>query len=92
MSCCFLCCITDSSRVVNLLRLSLSYIDLDIYNSSEFSHLKNLNDPKYRIICADLIKLGVLPVFLWMQDLNEVVFNYLLVNSSKLAPKKIKFK
>jgi hypothetical protein len=28
-------------RVVNLLRLSLSYIDLDIYNSSEFSHLKN---------------------------------------------------
>lgn len=28
-------------RVVNLLRLSLSYIDLDIYNSSEFSHLQN---------------------------------------------------
>jgi hypothetical protein len=28
-------------RVVNLLRLSLSYIDLDIYNSSDFSHLKN---------------------------------------------------
>ncbi|CAC9480642.1 hypothetical protein [uncultured Gammaproteobacteria bacterium] len=26
------------------------------------------------IICADLIKLGVLSVFLWMQDLNGVVF------------------
>jgi len=38
------------------------------------THLKNLNDPKYRIICADLIKLGVLSVFLWMQDLNGVVF------------------
>jgi hypothetical protein len=38
------------------------------------THLKNLNDPKYRIICADLIKLGVLSVFLWMQDLNGVIF------------------
>jgi hypothetical protein len=32
------------------------------------------NDPKYQIICADLIKLGVLSVFLWMQDLNGMVF------------------
>ncbi|CAC9427088.1 hypothetical protein [uncultured Gammaproteobacteria bacterium] len=39
-----------------------------------YTHLKNPNDPKYRIICADLIKLGVLFVFLWMQDLNGVSF------------------
>ena len=56
------------------------YLDLNeqqnkiCLNKGGLSTPENLNDPKYRIICADLIKLEVLSVFLWMQDLNGVIF------------------